>query len=321
MLENIKYSNINAKLKGMYSKSLRKEDFEDLLKQNTIKDVIIILKSKMKALENLNIDAKRIEIESNLDNIIINDIQKIYKYLEGTTKEIFNAYILKYKIKLLKIIWKDIQIGNSEEKIQEHNIWIGFFADMINISNVKTKEEFLENIKNEKIKNIFKNSMDTFELESRLYKFYLENLYQKIKGKSKALENEISTEIDFINILSIYRCKKYYGFYNKNYFIEYGKILKKEIIQKIELTNSIQGIDEILKETKYVKIVKNDIERDFRTYMYKRYKKYFRENTFDISLIISYFYIQEMELSNIIGIIEGIRYKLDKEEIRKKIVS
>lgn len=126
MLENIKYSNINAKLKGMYSKSLRKEDFEDLLKQNTIKDVIIILKSKMKALENLNIDAKRIEIESNLDNIIINDIQKIYKYLEGTTKEIFNAYILKYKIKLLKIIWKDIQIGNSEEKIQEHNIWIGF---------------------------------------------------------------------------------------------------------------------------------------------------------------------------------------------------
>lgn len=56
---------------------------------------------------------------------------------------------------------------------------------MINISNVKTKEEFLENIKNEKIKNIFKNSMDTFELESRLYKFYLENLYQKIKGKVK----------------------------------------------------------------------------------------------------------------------------------------
>lgn len=321
MLENIKYSNINAKLKGMYSRSLTKEDFEDLLKQNTIKDAIIILKSKIKALENLNIDAKRIEIEYNLDNIIINDIQKIYKYLEGATKEVFNAYILKYKIKLLKIIWKDIQIGNNEEKIQEYNRWIEFFADLKDITNAKTKKEFLENIKHQKIKSIFENSMDTFELESRLYKFYLENLYKNIKGKSKALETEISTEIDFINILSIYRCKKYYGFYNKNYFIQYGKILKKEIIERLELVNSIKDIGELLKETKYSEIVKNDIERDFRTYMYRKYKKYFRENIFDISLIISYFYIQEIEQSNIIGIIEGIRYKLDKEEIRKKIVS
>ena len=31
MLEKIKYPNINAKLKGMYGKTLSKEDFEDLL--------------------------------------------------------------------------------------------------------------------------------------------------------------------------------------------------------------------------------------------------------------------------------------------------
>ena len=317
MLENIKYSNLNAKLKGMYSKSLKKEDFEDLLKQNTIKDAIIILKSKIKTLENLNIDAKRIEIESKLDNIIINDIQKIQKYLEGATKEVFDAYILKYKIKILKIIWKDMKMQN----IQEESKWFEIFKDMKNISKVKTEDEFLENIKDEKIKNIFERSMDTFELESMLYKFYLENLYQTVKGKSKSLENEISTEIDFINILSIYRCKKYYGFYDKDYFINYGKIVKKEMISKIESANSIRDIEEKLKETKYAKIVKEDIEKDFRIYMYKRYKKYFRENTFDVSLIISYFYLQEMEQSNIIGIIEGIRYRLDKEEIRKKIVS
>lgn len=320
MLDKINYPTINAKLKGMYAKTLTKEDLEDLIKQNTIKDAIIILKTKIKPLENLNIDAKRIELEAQLDNIIINDIEKIYKYLKGSAKEIFDAYILKYKIKCLKIIWKNIQIGKQDEKIQEIEGWLEFFQDIKNIHNTKNKEEFLQSIKNDKLRKIFENSTNFFDLESKLYKFYLENLYKKVKGKSKELENEISTEIDFINILSIYRCKKYYGFYNKEYFINYGKILSKEKISDIEEANSIEDINEVLKETKYSKIVKNDVEKDFRIHIYKRYKKYFRENNFDISLIISYFYIQEMEETNIIGIIEGIRYKLDKEEIRKKIV-
>lgn len=320
MLENIKYPNLNAKLKGMYAKTINKEDLEDLLKQNAIKDAIIILKSKIKPLENLNIDARRIQLEARLDDIIISDINKIYKYLQGSAKEIFDAYILKYKIKVMKIIWKNIQIGNREDKIQELENWLQFFKDIKELQNIQNINEFLENIKDEKIKSIFENSKNAFDLESKLYKFYLENLYSKIKGKSEELETEISTEIDFINILSIYRCKKYYGFYNKEYFIEHGKILKKDKIIDTESANSIEEISEILKNTKYPKIVKADIERDFRTYMYHKYKKYFRENIFDISLVISYFYIKEIEQTNIISIIEGIRYKLDKEEIRKKII-
>ena len=82
----------------MYAKTLTKEDIEDLLKQNTRKDAIIILKSKMPPLDDLNVDAKRIELESKLDRVIVNDINKIYRYLDSKTKKVFDSYILKYKI-------------------------------------------------------------------------------------------------------------------------------------------------------------------------------------------------------------------------------
>jgi vacuolar-type H+-ATPase subunit C/Vma6 len=107
------YPSLNAKMKGMYAKTLSKDDLEDLMKQNRIKDAIVVLKSKLEALEELDAEARRIEIEAKLDDIILDDIEKIYKHLDNETKEIFDAYILKFKLKALRIVWRDLQANNE----------------------------------------------------------------------------------------------------------------------------------------------------------------------------------------------------------------
>lgn len=320
MLEKISYPNINAKLKGMHSKILEKEELEDLLKQNTIKDAIISLKSKLSSLDDLNIDAKRIELESGLDDLIIEDINKIYRILDKKTKIVFDAYILKYKIKILKIVWKDLVIGRQIGNIQEFRNWIMLFKDLQGIENVKNQEEFLYKIKDKNLQQIFSNSQDLFELESLLSKYYFENLYLKASGQSNSLKNIISDQIDMINIFSIYRCKKYYGFYEKKYFINYGNVLKKSKIEEIESLESIQDIKQILKNAKYKEIVDASINEDNKKYIYKKYKKCFRDKQFDVSIIIAYLYFKEIEQSNIVTIIEGIRYKMNREEILKELI-
>jgi len=319
MLEKITYPNINAKLKGMYAKTLSQEDLEDLLKQKTIKDAIIILKSKLKPLEDLKIDATRIELESELDNLIISDIEKIYKHLDNKTKKIFDSYILKYKMKILRIIWKELVVGRQFERENELANWMKCFKELDGIENIQTQEEFLEKIKDKKLKKIFGENENLFDLESLLTKYYYENLYLEAKGTSTKLKDIISEQIDIINISSIYRCKKYYGFYKGKYFINYGKILKKEDIQEIENVESLQEIKELLKNTKYREIIETSIEENSKKYMHKKLKKYFKEEQFDIISIIAYFYIKEVEQANIVTIIEGIRYKLTPEEIRKQL--
>ena len=320
MLEKVKYPSIKAKLKGMHAKTLSREDIEDLLKQNTIKDAIVILKERLKPLEELNVNASRIELESELDKLIISDINKIYRYLEKKTKKVFDSYILKYKIQILKIIWKDFATTMQYEELYGLGEWTSFFTDLQGIESVKTKEEFLEKLKDKKIKKIFEESESLFDLESMLTKYYYENLYLEAKESSDKLTKLISEHIDIINITTIYRCKKYYGLYEEKYFINYGKVIKKEKIDEIEKSNTNEEIKELLKNLKYKELIDTSIKEQTKEYMYPKYKKIFIEEQFDLCSIIAYFYMKEIEQANIVATIEGIRYNLSKEEIHKQII-
>ena len=67
---------LNSKLKVMYSEKLKKDDLEDLIKQNTIKDALIILKSKIPSLEDLPNNERRMHYQHVLIKFLITIIKK-----------------------------------------------------------------------------------------------------------------------------------------------------------------------------------------------------------------------------------------------------
>ena len=71
----------------MKAKNLTKTDIEDLLKQNNLVSVNNILKQKNYHLSGLEDNFDRIKIENELNKILIDDIEKIYKYLSSKDKE------------------------------------------------------------------------------------------------------------------------------------------------------------------------------------------------------------------------------------------
>ena len=88
MIRNIMLPSVNSKIRGMYSNGLTKEDYEDLIKQTQIKDVIVLLKNKNKELEDLSIDSTRVQIEEVLDRTIITNIKKVELVLKGKNQEL-----------------------------------------------------------------------------------------------------------------------------------------------------------------------------------------------------------------------------------------
>ena len=58
----IKNPNLNAKLKGMYRKRITKEDIDELIKQNSVKNVVLLLKSKSDIFKNA---------DENIDRLIL----------------------------------------------------------------------------------------------------------------------------------------------------------------------------------------------------------------------------------------------------------
>lgn len=332
MVNSLKYPNLIAKLKGMNAKNLNSKDFEELLKQNNIVSINSILKAKSYHLKNLDDNSSREEIENELDNILIDDIEKIEKYLSNKDKEILFNCVLDYEIKVFMDVLKKIKYGKIEQnKIDNINKWTSkIFNKLQGIARVNNINEIKIYSKKTAFENIINIFLDTnnieesnlFLLEMQLDKFYFENLFNNLNTESS--KKLIGTKIDLENIIWIYRMKKYYNMPEeeiKKYIIEVDYNLK--CLNELIAIDDYKQIIEILKKTKYKEIFETEnenLEILIRKYMYNQYKKTFRQAKYDISTIISYLGMDKNQIENIINIVGGVEYKIDKQKIQEKII-
>lgn len=332
LVNSLKYPNLIAKLKGMNAKNLNSKDFEELLKQNNIVSINSILKAKSYHLKNLDDNSSREEIENELDNILIDDIEKIEKYLSNKDKEILFNCVVDYEIKVFMDILKKIKYGKIEQnKIDNINKWTSkIFNKLQGIARVNNINEIKIYSKKTAFENIINSFLDTnnieesnlFLLEMQLDKFYFENLFNNLNTESS--KKLIGTKIDLENIIWIYRMKKYYNMPEeeiKKYIIEVDYNLK--CLNELIAIDDYKQIIEILKKTKYKEIFETEnenLEILIRKYMYNQYKKTFRQAKYDISTIISYLGMDKNQIENIINIVGGVEYKIDKQKIQEKII-
>ena len=243
----VKYPNLNSKIKGMYAKRITKNDLEDLIKQNNLKNAILLLKSKCDIFKNADENIDRLEIESLLEKDQINDILKIQKLLDNKDKEIFEMFLLQYEIKCVKSIFRKLFSDDKTDDIIVQNVkmWTNaLFNDIRGIETVQSFYEFFGAIKRMKYNKILKKyqeqeNINVFEVENEIDKLYFETLYDTVKNEVNS-KKIIGSEIDLLNVLWIFRIKKYYNFesekINQILIKRYYK-LKPNIIQKIIQTN------------------------------------------------------------------------------------
>lgn len=334
-ISSILYPSIHAKLNGMYAQKLKKADLEELMKQNTTTQAIALLKNLNPHFKTLEDNPRRIKIKILLDNILIQDIQKIVRLLTSTEKEIFSEFISLYEIKCIKSVFRKLSSGSViNEQTNETENWTSkLFQNLKGIAECKTYEEFLNFIQKTRYREVFQkfsldiNEINSFELENQLDKFYFENMMKIARKHSPDLEDMIGKQIDLNNIIWIYRIKEN-GSFSKNQIrdilIQVYYQLKKSEIEQLLLANNEKEQSEILQKTIYGKYINfeniSDLEEQVNQFLYRVYKKRFKGNIFEISAIYAYINMIELENNDIMNVVEGIRYHLKREEIRKKLL-
>ncbi len=220
MLNRLKYPALNAKMKCMYSANLSKDELKELLGLNNLKEAIYFLKTKFPSLENINEQMHRKELEQELNNLFIIDILKLYKYLNKNENKIFIQFLSKYEINCVKNVFRNVTT-NRDSKIYLKNIdnWTNrIFSNIDGINQITEEKEFLELIKGEDYYKIFKTYEEIIEdapledIEVELDKFYFKETYKLAKKENKELQDMLGTEIDLLNIIWIYRSKKYFKY-------------------------------------------------------------------------------------------------------------
>lgn len=331
---NLRYANINAKLKGMHAKFLNQDELFKLSRQNDMRNAIFFLRENIEDLSNLDENSDRILVEKELDKIIIDDINKIEKVLSSSEKELFEDFVSKYEIKCLieayKIVYSNNDMNDSQKIV---DLWTSkIFKEINGITKATNSEQFLNILKRTKYykyvkEYIEKKDFKVNDLETILYKVYFENLYKNLKRIDKNLVDIIGRNIDLLNINWIFRMNKYYNISNENIkekLINVYYKIDKKIIENLINSKDYDEFKKIVDKTEYL-IIMNDKEVDLDNkidkYLYQKCKKVFMFQKYNLNTVFSYMYLKEFEKQNIINILGGISYNIERKVIDKRIIT
>ena len=341
----LEYSGLSTKIKAMKSKMLSVDDFVNLSEQNNISGIVAYLKKTecygdVLANENEN-SIRRHRLELLIRTSLYKDYDKIYKFSHEQQKAYLKAYFVKYIVRIIKkAIRKCYRTGNDNFEIgtidfeifnKKSGIDAGALFEAENIEAIiaaldKTPYSNL-------LKMVYqKGDASLFDYETVLDIYFFSHLWKTCK---KALDKKdlaiiqknYGETIDMLNIIWLYRAKKYYdlspaGLYSLVIPIHY-KIKKQDMIF-LAKTKSKDEFESVISKLPYVRKIGNfdevNLEKIYDAHLEKLYTAGIKKFPYSIACIESYFYEKEEEIENIIQVIECVRYSMPKEKITDYIM-
>lgn len=332
---------ILAKTRAMYGKRLKHSDYDTLLNCKSVFEIASYLKnntsySKTLALTNES-EVHRGDLEFILKNKSLTDLASLLRY-EKASGDAFSDYIVA-KIEIEQIINTLMRISSSGETFLPRNLPPLFDKHskikLSTLTHARTYDEFLMAIRNSSYKKLFKDikpdengCLNLSQIEYILYNYLYKILFSSIESTSNAtaknqLNDIFRTYINFRNFVRIVRNKRNK---NKSYdfmIMDFGSLSKKHLDKMIKAASEKEAF-EIMASIPQGRFL-NKIEYGYvdQIPFIVRHKMCIHEIHSSVStavVLMSYIFLMENELSNIIKIIEGIRYSLPKSEISKLLI-
>ncbi len=344
MFSTFKYSGLASKIGVMTGRMLTNNDYKELLEKRTVNDIATYLKYNTHyrtILEEVNENLiHRGQLEKMLRIDLLEDYVKLFRFIGGNVKAFLKFAFIRHEIEDLKMALRILNTENNTMYIQDSLSFLQKY-DSIDIGKLaasKDIEDFIQNLKGTVYFNILspfianKENINLFTIDMTLDMYFFSLIWKQkeklLKGQDKSIiDRSFGSEIDMLNILWIYRGKKFYNISREilySYIIPYRYKLKKEQIISMVEAKSAEDTMEAIKATRYAKVFVdiNDhyYERSFSELVFNMHKRLARNKRFSIGSLMAYLHLKEIEIRNIISLIECIRYNISREDIRKYIV-
>lgn len=343
----VEYSAVAAKLRAMYSKALMKDDYEELLSKKSVNDICSYLKMTdgyKEVLSDVNErDIHRGEMELLLEQELMDEYVRLYNFVENDKREILKFWFMRHEVEFLKREASYIYT-HEERRTDEVNRskFDAFFETHTSINReIMDKAASIDDcIKacegtpySEALLRAQNLGADFFSMGMLLDSDYYTSVWRSTKRRLKGEQLELfqkmtGSKIDMLNLMWIYRGKKYFQFENEiifTYLLPIRYRLTEDVIKQLVNTDSVERfIQDMEKETPYGILFKDCgggkfPEENFRLLHYRMSKNIFVNHSESMAAIFAYLYLKEFELNNITTIIEGIRYSLNADYIRSHV--
>ena len=335
---------ILAKARAMYGKCLKEADYQGLLNCKSVTEIAAYLKQRTaysSAISGMNEnEIHRGQLETKLRQELYFDLFALSRYAHEDTLAFSDFVISKMEIEQIIKCLMLVNIGKPEEYVYSMPLSLDKFAkiSLEALAGVRSYSDMLDALKgspyysvllqfspkdNERI-NI---TYIEIALENKSYEKAIETIQNgKHKSDKKELLDIFSSMLDIENMSRIIRLKKYYGFSEEEIMpmlIPYGRLSQKMLSELCKAEN-VDKIFDILKNTYIGRLISklryNEQNQMADVMIYNYCCHHLRLSPNPTIVMISYIYLREIELKNIVNLIEAARYSLPADEKAKLLI-
>ncbi len=334
-----------AKARAKYGRHLTDKDYAGLLACKSVAEVVTYLKNNTyyaSVLKNVNErEIHRGMLEIILRQKLSDDFYSLCRYTKGAGER-FAMYILERQ-EISQIVnflahfssgSTDAYIFNMPEFFTQHTE-----VDWNAMSLAATEEQFFAALSGSQYAALLRefrggiaDAKNVPYIENKLFKNCFENLNTAIEKYSsgqerKELKAMLNSIVDYLNFVRVMRLKKYYhasAATTAGFVYPYGTLSKKTMKNLCEAHDSTEVFDAVRNTSFGRQIAKIDYryagEID-KIGIYRLSRKNIHFSSFPLVVMLSYVHVVETEYSNVVGIIEGVRYSVDPEKIKTIIIT
>lgn len=336
---------VSAKARAKYGKFLTDRDYAGILACQSVPEVMVYLKSHTHfapVLAEVNErDVHRGRLEQLLRQYLFNEFDTLCRY-DSSISAGFSRYVVE-KTEVEQIIRFLVLLNaNSTEKfIFQFPAFLSKHTsiDVNKLANARDYNEFLNALAETDYYEILKpfepdekGRLPVSDIENKLYGHILRHMLEMIKKKTKGSEQrELTQMFRTINDYSIFsrilRLKKYYNLpsdvIKANMLPEYSSLNPKIIEQMCEARSSAE-VFQIMQSTgcgrMIGKIGSNYAGDIIPRVQFRLAKRNIHFSNNPSVVMISFMFLSETELMNVISLIEGVRYQLDPKIIQPLLI-
>ena len=343
MGELTKYSAIATKIRAMESRLLDEEDFAKLASMENVPQAVAYLK-KIPAYGALfsgydETQLHRGQIERLLVGTLYYDFTKIYRFCDRDQKKVLKLYFSKFDIAIIKRAFRRaFNHGDRTAEEKELRSMVQRYTEvpLDKLAEAMTVPEVLDALKGtqyykvlEKLDHV--DNVGLFDYEMTLDLYYFSMIWKQknklLKGKTQQLlTKSLGTQIDLLNMMWIYRAKKYYQMSEASTYsllIPVTYRLHDSDIRDMVASADVRALEEAIQKTYYgkrfLKLDSQELETVYDRFLRKIYMEEKRQNPYSLAVITSYLYEKEMELDALTTVLEGVRYGLPASETLKYV--
>ena len=343
-------NSVIAKTRTMYGNMLKSKQYEDLIMCKSVPDIAAYLKNHTTystILSNVNeVTIHRGQLEVFLKKQAFENYSKIYHYLNNNENDMFKMIIEEFEIlEILRMILL-LKANNPSEFIVSLP---GFLiskchVNLLKLAKVRSFDDLLTCLNNTHYyKVLFKHKptheepkINYISCEHSMYNHFFKRLYSMINHKAKKserieLNHLIGTRLDILNICNIYREKVLFKSNPeqiKRRIFPFFRSLTKDKIEEAITSSDSDQLNKLMQNLfannyEINKISETEVYyiENYASRLKNKLCKHYLHLSNNVSTVFYAFYVlSQIEISNLIYIIEGIRYKVSPNEIKNLLI-